>query len=107
MPDSAELGQFIERCIQNPDATLKDTAIKAGDAAEFKKHLHSQTHRQVSLALDWEAQSVEHHILGFDFRNKSGKNVFFCGILSFFTLERQIYHYLPMTRLYSNTLSIF
>ena len=66
MPDSAELGQFIERCIQNPDATLKDTAIKAGDAAEFKKHLHSQTHRQVSLALDWEAQSVEHHILGFD-----------------------------------------
>lgn len=65
MPELTELGCFIERFINTPDECLHKTHISAADSSQFLR-THTNTLRRVTLALDWEAQSAEHHLLGLD-----------------------------------------
>lgn len=66
MPDVSELGQFVEHFIHAPDERKHENLVTASDVAKFKLSLSNVTPRRVALALDWEAQSTDHHLLGLD-----------------------------------------
>jgi len=66
MPDTHELGHFIERFIRAPHECVQETLISEKDAAEFKKSSADKTRHRVNSALDWESQSADHHLLGLD-----------------------------------------
>lgn len=66
LPNVIELGNCIERFIQLPDEWIHKKLITAADAARFKRHSITETPLRVACALDWEAQSSEHHLLPLD-----------------------------------------
>jgi len=64
--DIAELGKSIEHFVHFPDEWVREKRITAADAAKFRRHSNNETRQRVAVALEWEAQSPDNHLLALD-----------------------------------------